>query len=80
MHGVSERRTVELPGRRDQTDLELSGPPTLADDEVAQEAAPRASVERLELLRTAPFEHLVARPVARLGGQQAVLDVVNLLP
>ena len=64
-------RRVELARRRDEAHLQLAGAPALADDEVAQEARLRAAVVGAEALRAAPVEHLRARRVDALGGQQA---------
>src|SRR5688500_11231083 len=74
-----ERRGVDVAGGGDEAHLELAGAAALADHEVAQEAGLRAPVPRLEPLLATPCEHLVARRVAALGLQQAVVDRDDLV-
>ena len=71
---------VELAGARHEPHLQRAGAPALAHDEVAQQARVRAPVHRAQALRAAPREHLLARAVGRLGGEQAVAHGHDLVP
>jgi hypothetical protein len=76
---VEVRRRPALVGR-DDADLQLAGAATLAHDEVAQQAGLRAAVVGAQAALAAPAQRRAPRLVAGLGGQQAVLDVLDLLP
>jgi len=74
-----ERVRVEAPGGGDEPHLQLARAAPLADHEIAQEAAVRPPVPRREALRAGPGEHLPARLVAALGGEQDVIDGNDLV-
>src|SRR3954471_17476987 len=77
--GGGERVRVDASGRGDEPHLQLARAPPLADHEIAQEAAVRPPVPRFEALRIGPREHLPARRVAPLGGEQDVVDGDDLV-
>jgi hypothetical protein len=77
---LRQRVAIECAGAGDQPHLELAGPPPLAHHEVAQKARVLAAIERGEPLFATPREDLPADLVAALGGEQAVLDALDLLP
>ena len=64
----------------DEAHLQLAGAPALAHDEVAQQADLRAAVVGGQAALAAPPQRRAPRLVAGLGGQQAVLDVLDALP
>ena len=64
----------------DDAHLQIAGAPALAHDEVAQQADLRAAVVGGQAALAAPPQRRAPRLVAGLGGQQAVLDVLDALP
>ncbi len=72
---LRERLLVELARHRHEPDLELPGAATLAHDAVAQEAAPRAAVVRLQPLllaeSQAPGRGPRCRPRRRAGSRRS---------
>src|SRR5207244_3291782 len=71
---------VQPAGRGHEPDLELSGAPALANDEVAQVALARAAVVRREAGAPAPRHDPIADGVAPFGGEQAIGDLDDLVP
>jgi hypothetical protein len=59
---------------------QLAGAATSRTTEVAQQAGLRAAVVGAQAVLAAPAQRRAPRLVAGLGGQQAVLDVLDLLP
>jgi hypothetical protein len=70
----------EVAVARDEADLERAGSPSLAHDEIAQEARPLAAVERAQPCAVAPVAHEVANLVAAFGGEHAVARIDHALP
>ena len=80
-HAASKPSSSKRPVAGDEPDLQVAGAAALADDEVAQEALLRAAVVGVEALRRAPTRRRGgAASLTRLGGEQVVLDVDDLLP
>ena len=77
-HGLDEAVDVDLARAGHEAHADLPGPAPLADDEVAQQPGVRAAVERLEPLRARPGEHGLARLVAALGCEQAVVETPTI--
>src|SRR5262249_52869345 len=71
---------VELARAGDQPGLELAGAAPFAHDQVAQQALSTAAVIWLERPRAAPPDDPLARRRARLGRQQAVTHLEDLVP
>ncbi len=70
---------VDRAGGGDEPHLQLARPAPLAHDEVAQQAALVAPVPGAQALLARPREHLLARRVAALGGEQAVVHRQDLV-
>ena len=75
-----DRRAGQARRGGHQAGLDLPGPPSLADDEVAEHAASRRRVVGREVLHPRPFAHPVAGRVAGFRGQLAVVDVDDQVP
>src|SRR5205814_7703744 len=69
-----------LAGGAHELDERLAGVATLADDEVAEIAAPVGLRVRLEPLLARPGADRAADPVAELVGEPAALDLEHLVP
>ena len=67
--GATYEPHLELPVRRPSRTTRLRSMPS-----------PRAAVVRAQALRARPRQHLLARRVAALGGEQAVVDRHDLVP
>ena len=78
--GGGQRRRRELARRDHEPNLNLARAPALAHHEVAQRALAAAAVVRAQALGARPRQHLLARRVAALGGEQAVVERHDLVP
>src|SRR6202012_3274209 len=78
--GLGQRIAIELAGGGDESHLELPGTATLTHDQIAQPPFPAPAVIGGQSPFTTPGDDFLAGLVGRLGGEEVVLDLHDLVP